>query len=794
MKKRTPAKRNDKERIINLNSVLKALRNVNQLIVQEKDRERLIQKSCDLMVETRGFLCAWILLFDKNRKYLSAAVSGGKEMGNFLQQLEQGSYPQCIDRLLAHRDSFGVCDDILQEENACLPKSHYNSGKGLISRLQYRRKVYGVVAVYVPSDYALDPEEQSLFKELAGDVAFALYNIEEDEKHQLTEKELQQSEEKLRLMFQSLTVGAVLSDTNGKITQVNEAKVCMHGYDSKEELIGRSLLDLIAASDRIRIEDNMKDRVAGGLIKSAEYSLLKKDGTEFLAEVNNAVLRDQSGNPIGFIGISHDITERKRIEGALKESEALYSNVVNRSGDGIQIIQDDILKFANPKLLEITGFSLDEMVGKPGLDFVAPEWRKFIQDRYNRRMAGETLTPTYEIELVSKYGRKIPVEGTASLVEYGGKPADMSIVRDITERKGMEDALKQSEEKLRLMFESMTDGVTITNLEGTILEANEAKVRMHGYDSKAELIGRPVFSLSVNKDRSRIEQDRRQAFKEGYAKNIECTFLTKDGREFPGEVSIAAFKDASGKPVGTVSITRDISERRQREEQLIITDRLASIGELSSGIAHELNNPLTSIIGFSQLLLEKDVPDNLKEDLTTINKEAQRTAHIVRNLLTFARKHEPKKQPVDINDTIQKVLEMRAYEHKINNIKVNTRFLAELPEVKADGFQLQQVFLNIIINAEYFMIEAHGRGNLNIITERAGDFIRASLADDGPGISVENMSRIFNPFFTTKEVGKGTGLGLSICHGIVTAHGGRIYTESEPGKGAAFIVELPIHD
>jgi len=137
-------------------------------------------------------------------------------------------------------------------------------------------------------------------------------------------------------------------------------------------------------------------------------------------------------------------------------------------------------------------------------------------------------------------------------------------------------------------------------------------------------------------------------------------------------------------------------------------------------------------------------------------------------------------------------LELRAYEQRVNNIEINNRFAPDLPEIIVDGFQLQQVFLNIIINAEHFMIEAHGRGTLTIITERVGDVIRASFADDGPGIAKENLGHLFDPFFTTKEVGKGTGLGLSICHGIITAHGGRIYAESKLVKGATFVVELPM--
>ncbi len=233
-------------------------------------------------------------------------------------------------------------------------------------------------------------------------------------------------------------------------------------------------------------------------------------------------------------------------------------------------------------------------------------------------------------------------------------------------------------------------------------------------------------------------------------------------------------------------------ERKRMEEQLIITDRLASVGELASGIAHELNNPLTGVIGFTQMVLDKDIPDDIKKDMQVVYNEAQRAAQVVKNLLTFARKHTPEKQLMSINSIIEKVLELRAYEQRVNNIQVNAQFAPDLPEVMADYFQLQQVFLNIIINAEHFMIEAHNGGNLTITTERAGDIIKASFTDDGPGIAEENLGHLFDPFFTTKEVGKGTGLGLSICHGIIAEHGGRIYAESEPGKGATFIVELSI--
>jgi signal transduction histidine kinase len=190
--------------------------------------------------------------------------------------------------------------------------------------------------------------------------------------------------------------------------------------------------------------------------------------------------------------------------------------------------------------------------------------------------------------------------------------------------------------------------------------------------------------------------------------------------------------------------------------------------------------------------MDGDVPDDIKEDLGTIYSEAQRAASIVKNLLTFARKHPPVKQLSQVNTIIEDVLRLRAYQQKVNNIEVDKQLAANLPEIMVDYFQMQQVFLNIIVNAESAMLEAHGKGKLVITTERVNGITKVTFTDDGHGIARENLGRIFAPFFTTKEAGKGTGLGLSICHGIVTEHGGRIYAKSQIGKGATFVVELPV--
>jgi two-component system NtrC family sensor kinase len=219
---------------------------------------------------------------------------------------------------------------------------------------------------------------------------------------------------------------------------------------------------------------------------------------------------------------------------------------------------------------------------------------------------------------------------------------------------------------------------------------------------------------------------------------------------------------------------------------------MALIGQVVAGIAHELNNPLTIVIGNIQLMMMRELNEKNVQSLTRIRDGAERASKIVKNLLTFARQEKPERKPTDINTALKKALELRSYELKVSNIEVNTELAPDLPETMADPHQLQQVFLNLVVNAEQAMIEAHGKGLLRITTRLEANKILIFFSDDGPGIPRENLRRIFEPFFTTKTVGKGTGLGLSICQGILGEHGGRIDVESTIGRGTTFIIELPV--
>ncbi len=234
-------------------------------------------------------------------------------------------------------------------------------------------------------------------------------------------------------------------------------------------------------------------------------------------------------------------------------------------------------------------------------------------------------------------------------------------------------------------------------------------------------------------------------------------------------------------------------QQLQATQQLLLqSEKLAAVGQLISGIAHELNNPLTGVVGWTQYLMNQPLGERVRRHLTTINEQAQRASKIVQNLLTFSRQHKPEQCPVEINDILESTLALRAYELRVNNIGVRRALAEDLPLIFADPHQLQQVILNLIINAEQAILSVRRSGTISIATQASGRSVRVTVADDGPGIPPELLEQIFDPFFTTKPIGQGTGLGLSISFGIVQEHGGRIWAQSEPGGGARFLLELPV--
>ncbi len=279
----------------------------------------------------------------------------------------------------------------------------------------------------------------------------------------------------------------------------------------------------------------------------------------------------------------------------------------------------------------------------------------------------------------------------------------------------------------------------------------------------------------------------------------EAALVTSTGEERTILWQDIPVHDADGFVNGILSSGEDVTdkkkaeaEKRMIEQKALVNMRLATVGEMASGIAHEINNPLTAVIGFSELLMNADIPKDLEEDVSLIYEGSKRVSSIISRLLAFARQQKPKHDLIDINEVISTTLELRKYHLSTSNIVVECNLAADIPPTMADGGQLQQVFLNLILNAEQAMWEANKMGSLSICSRLEDDTIKVSVKDDGPGIPPAIKPQIFDPFFTTKDVGKGTGLGLSVCLGIISEHGGKLIVQSEQGKGAEFIIELPV--
>jgi two-component system NtrC family sensor kinase len=364
--------------------------------------------------------------------------------------------------------------------------------------------------------------------------------------------------------------------------------------------------------------------------------------------------------------------------------------------------------------------------------------------------------------------------------------------------------VKASEERYRDLFTNAYDLVFSLNRELAIVNINNAGEQLTGY-GEAELSGMALENLCPPDAWPHIAQRLRAAQGGQAVQPFSIELLSHEGQRLYLEVSVRQARDSE--PGLLNCIARNLTERRQLEQQLIQSEKLSALGQMIAGIAHELNNPLTSISGYTQLLLrEKGLEEQVRLDLQQINTQAERAARIVKNLLTFAREHKPERVSVDINEVLRNTISLRAYQLRVDNITIVTEFGPELPRTIADPFQLQQVFLNLINNAHHAMLaEEGGHGVLTVRTvprragtgfergaDARGEQVVIEVIDTGVGIAEEDLSKIFDPFFTTKPIGQGTGLGLSICFGIIKEHDGRIWVESELNKGTKVTVELPL--
>ena len=555
------------------------------------------------------------------------------------------------------------------------------------------------------------------------------------------------------------------------------------------EIIGLPLGQFVSDESGISDEDLRKGmqrflerRMWAGVVQLR----LKRNGSVFFFDcVAHAMVRDDQVH--GLTILARDITSQRR-------SEARFTELFQTLQEGIYIVtpEDKILE-VNPALVRMLGYdSKEELLARKVSDvFVDEEQRNRVVREVDTQPAPEGR----EITLRRKDGRSIICLNTSTAVrDTGGKIVRyQGALADITDRRAIEKRLFKQQEFARRLVDSFPDLIFVVDTERRYTFVSPKVKECLGYDPQ-EAIGL-VFG-----DRTHVEErsallavfDDLLQGKRNFA-SIEIRVRHKLGDWRRLRCHFSPLFDENGKIEGVVISGRDITELKRLEEQLIQAEKLAAMGQMLAGVAHELNNPLTAILGASELLRDRGgVDESVRRQLDMTHRQARRAARIVQNLLEFSRPASPQKKALDLNHIIDRTLQLHEHSLRRNAVEVDFTPCPGLPFTVGDANQLIQVFLNLVSNAEQAIREIRPSGRIQIRLGQAGARIFAAVQDDGVGIKPDALPKIFDPFFTTKRPGGGTGLGLSICLSIVREHGGDIEAESLPAGGAAFTVYLPV--
>jgi two-component system NtrC family sensor kinase len=683
------------------------------------------------------------------------------------------------------------------------------------------------------------------------------------------EDALYQSEEKYRTILKNMQEGYFEVDLAGNLTFVNDA-MCENLRFAREELIGmnfRQYTDETNARKLYQVYNKIYR--TGEPVKTADFEFIRKDGTKVIYETSVSLIRDDEGKPIGFRGLSRDITERKRMEEYLRQSEEKYRTILESIDDGYyEIDLEGNYTFANDAEGRNLGYTKEELLGMNNRQYQDEESAKKTYQAFLKIYRTGQPIKALEMEVIRKNGTKKFNEISASLIrDTEGKPVGFrGITHDITERRHAEEALRKSEEKYRTVLEEMEEGYFEIDLSGNFTFVNNAECRNMGY-SREELIGMNNRQYQDEATIRRMYQVFNNMYKTGEPiKILDLEIIRKDGTKKFNGISLSLIRDSKGKPTGFRGVSRDITERKRTEESLksnqeelikknkeieesrrnvqltlerlgaayeelkttqskiIQQERMASIGQLAAGVAHEINNPMAFIASnlgtldkyirrlkdFIQAQAEAikslkaaDASEKLEkkrkqlkldytiDDIDLLVKESlegsERVQKIVQGLNRFSRVDDAEYKDTNINECIESSINIvwNELKHKATLHKD----YGELPSTKCYPQQLNQVFVNILLNAVQSIKK---QGEIAINTWSKDGSIWITVSDTGCGISKENQSKIFEPFFTTKEVGKGTGLGLSISYEIIQRHKGEISLRSEKGKGTTFTIRIPV--
>ena len=622
-----------------------------------------------------------------------------------------------------------------------------------------------------------------------------------------TPKQKEPSEQETARMFQAIAemgeVGILVLDEQNRIEFANSMVSLITGYD----------VDALLDTDFSDFLDEKNAEIFQSLKKECETGTTKYcRETEIITSSSSAVVTVmcfasysmiKSGERKYFVYL-RDVSIQKKLTEELRESEKKYRNLFEQVDQGICITsKEGRFLDCNPALLKILAYESKQEFLKMDITrdlYVNPDDRKKFQDTIER----DGFVKNFEVEFKKKNGEGIPVLMTSHgrKNEKGQVVGYQGIIIDISERIRIEQELREKHGFLTNLLESSVDCIVVVDMRGNVIFFNKAAEKLTGYREK-NVIGKvhiaEFYSLETAKEIMRLLRSDEHGG-QGNLDNLMLTIRGKNNEEIP--VSLAASIVYEGKKeIASLGIFTDLREKIKIEKELqdtqvrlLQSEKMASLGSLAAGVAHEVNNPLGGILIYASLLMEdfEAADDPRVQDLKRIVEEATRCKEIVKSLLEFGRQTESRFEPVDINKCIIDGLFFLENQVLFHDVEIVKHLDSSIPLVEGNSNQLKQVFMNMMVNAAEAMSDGGGSLTITTGTGPEGESIFVSFCDTGQGILPEIQLKIFDPFFTTKEVGKGTGLGLSTSYGIIQSHHGNIEVESDVGKGTAFTILLPI--
>jgi PAS domain S-box-containing protein len=649
------------------------------------------------------------------------------------------------------------------------------------------------------------PRHVRLIDHFAARLFWELHQAEESiiAQRNLLRRQVEAERERIAQIFDSIPHEVLVLDKDMAVLHANATFLKQHKvalrqvlerpyYDISEQLRGDCEMELIVDAFRQAREA----RSPCSLVR--EY--FDPNGEVRYAAVDVAPLLSTDGRLTGMIEMTRDISDRILLEEELKATEVqlkkfmelapLATYVKNRQGQYIEVNRATC-RLLGRKKSEIIGKTDDELLPCKAASIMRKGDQYVLQTKKELSFEAQALlgeTPVFLSTI------KYPV------LEAGGEvSAVAALSKDITGEREIEAELVRTREYLQYILDNAPLMIITTDLDGRIVSFNRQAETSHGYEAK-EVIGKPVAMLFASSDEwqplmRRVQQG-------STVQEHETTHLRKDGAEMSVSVTLAQLTDYAGRMIGTLSMIRDISQRQALMNQVIQIERLAAVGRLAAGVAHEINNPLAviaEITGYLQDLVTEQTAESrqllkteLHEGLPKVADQIRRCRNITSRLLSFARKSEVHMDVADVSVSLEEILPFLEKEARLAGVKIHRQIDADILPVSINDLQLEEVLINLIKNAIQAM-RPRGYGNIWLDSAQSDGNVVLSIKDDGPGIAQDILDRLFDPFVTSKPFGQGTGLGLSICYGIVKHHGGKILVDSKPGEGAIFQVILPVH-